>query len=67
MYARSLKETNDVFAWGLAGGQAQIVTGLASIAGGLIVYYISFNTLFIIMGIIQVRLLPLLCSQGYNL
>lgn len=53
MYARSLNETNDVFAWGLAGGQAQIVTGLATIAGGFIVYYISFNTLFIIMGTIQ--------------
>jgi hypothetical protein len=54
LYARSLTEVNDTYAWGLAGGQAQIVTGIATMIGGFIVYYISFNVLFITMGIIQV-------------
>lgn len=42
------------YVWGLAGGQAQIVTGIAIIIGGLIVNYFSFRILFITMGIIQI-------------
>jgi hypothetical protein len=44
----------DTYAWGLASGQSQIVTGIAIVAGGLIAHYISFNALFICMGCIQV-------------
>jgi Major Facilitator Superfamily len=54
LYAKSLNETNEIYAWGLAGGQAQILTGLAALAGGLIVVNMSFDALFIIMGLIQV-------------
>src|SRR3989339_136741 len=45
---------NGGFQWGLAGGTAQIITGIAIIIGGLIVNYLSFDVLFITMGIIQV-------------
>lgn len=40
--------------WGLAGGMSQIITGIAIVVGGLIVYNISFSALFITMGIVQV-------------
>lgn len=46
-------DANDGWVWGLARGEAQIVTGIAIILGGFIVTYTSFNVLFIIMGIIQ--------------
>lgn len=54
LYAKNLDADHDSHAWGLAGGQSQIVTGFAFFAGGLIVHYLSFNALFITMGIIQV-------------
>jgi MFS family permease len=54
LYAKSLNETNESYAWGLAGGQSQIVTGVAILIGGLLVHYFSFSFLFIIMGIMQV-------------
>lgn len=54
LYAKSLNEKNDGYAWGLAGGQSQIVTGIAILFGGFMVYYLSFEFLFISMGIIQV-------------
>jgi MFS family permease len=54
LYAKSLNETNDGYAWGLAGGQSQIVTGIAILIGGSIIYYFSFQLLFIFMGLIQV-------------
>ena len=53
LYSKSLNETNDSYGWGLAGGQSQIVTGLATLAGSFLVYYLSFNVLFILMGSIQ--------------
>ncbi|MEK6919129.1 MAG: MFS transporter [Nanoarchaeota archaeon] len=40
--------------WGLSDGFGEIFGGLAIIAGGIIVSYFSFNTLFIIMGIVQI-------------
>jgi MFS family permease len=50
--------------WGLSDGLEEIVTGIAIILGGLVVVYISFTTLFVIMGIIQtiavIALIPLL-------
>lgn len=54
LYARNVDDSNDAFAWGLASGQSQIFTGIAIVSGGLIAHYISFNALFITMGIIQV-------------
>ncbi len=44
---------NESFVWGLASGQAQIITGIAIIFGGLIVNNFSFQALFITMGAIQ--------------
>jgi len=54
LYAQNVNREADTYAWGLASGQSQIVTGLAVVGGGLIVHYASFNTLFIMMGILQV-------------
>lgn len=53
-YAGTVDEKTDTYAWGLASGQSQIVTGVAVVCGGMIVHHISFHALFIIMGIIQV-------------
>ena len=39
--------------WALADGQSEIVTGIGVLLGGLIVSFFSFNSLFIVMGIIQ--------------
>lgn len=39
--------------WGLADGEAQILTGIGILVGGLIVEIFSFETLFIIMGSLQ--------------
>lgn len=54
LYAKNIDKSHDTFAWGLASGQSQIFTGIAIVCGGLIVNYLSFNALFITMGIIQV-------------
>jgi MFS family permease len=54
LYAKSLNEKNDGYAWGLAGGQSQIVTGVAVLIGGFVIYHLSFEVLFIIMGCLQV-------------
>lgn len=39
--------------WGLADGEAKILTGVAIVIGGFIVNTFSFETLFIVMGILQ--------------
>lgn len=54
LYAKHVDESHDTFAWGLASGQSQIVTGISIICGGLLVHYYSFNALFFTMGIIQI-------------
>ena len=54
LFAKYEDKKHDGFHWGLAGGEAHIITGLAIIIGGLIVNYFSFNFLFLTMGIIQV-------------
>ncbi|HVT86358.1 MAG TPA: MFS transporter [Chitinophagaceae bacterium] len=54
LFATHTENKEDTFAWGLASGQAQIITGIAIIAGGLIVSYFSFKALFITMGCVQV-------------
>jgi MFS family permease len=53
LYAENMHEEHDTFAWGLASGQSQIVTGIAIIGGGLISHYLSFRALFITMGSMQ--------------
>ena len=40
--------------WGLADGEAKIMTGIAIVIGGFIIKTFSFETLFIIMGSIQI-------------
>ncbi|MFA6042896.1 MAG: MFS transporter [Patescibacteria group bacterium] len=40
--------------WGLAEGEAQVITGLGVLAGGFIVTFASFKTLFWSMGVVQV-------------
>ena len=54
LYAKSLDSDLDSYAWGLSTGQSQIVTGIAFAVGGVITHFISFNALFITMGIIQI-------------
>lgn len=54
LYAKSLDDTMDSYAWGLSTGQAQIFTGVAFGFGGLITHFISFDVLFITMGVIQI-------------
>lgn len=44
----------DGLTWGLADGASQLFTGIAIIIGGLVVVYLSFQSLFVIMGVIQV-------------
>lgn len=53
LYAKSGDINQDGLEWGLAGGSAQIITGIALIIGGYIVNFTSFTTLFILMGTIQ--------------
>lgn len=53
LYAREQDRARAGYIWGLADGQANCITGIAVIAGGLILNYFSFNVLFIIMGGIQ--------------
>lgn len=54
LYDEFSTEDVDGAAWGLAGGMASIVTGIAIVVGGFIVEYSSFTLLFIVMGCIQV-------------
>ena len=53
LYASSLHEEHDTYAWGLSTGQSQIVSGIAFGVGGLLAYYFSFTILFIVMGVVQ--------------
>ena len=62
LYSKSLENDLDSYAWGLSTGQSQIVTGIAFGIGGVITHFISFNALFITMGIIQI-LAALVTSQ----
>jgi MFS family permease len=53
LYARYEDKKHDGYEWGLAGGEAQIVTGIAVLIGGLLVTAYSFTVLFVVMGCIQ--------------
>ncbi len=52
-YASRLADTEDTFAWGLASGHTQFISGVAIAIGGLIAKYLSFNALFVLMGCIS--------------
>lgn len=53
LYSKYTSKRTSGSDWGLAGGEAQIITGIALIVGGLIVNYASFAVLFLTMGVIQ--------------
>ncbi len=52
-YATHIERTDDTFAWGIASGHTQIISGLAIAVGGLIAQYVSFDALFLLMGTIS--------------
>lgn len=54
LYARFEDKRHDGLTWGLAGGEAHVVIGLGMLIGGALVAYVSFDALFVTMGIIQV-------------
>ncbi|MCA9478239.1 MAG: MFS transporter [Nanoarchaeota archaeon] len=54
LYAKHEDRKKSGHQWGLAGGEAEIITGIALVIGGYIVSLTSFATLFLIMGCIQV-------------
>ena len=46
-------KSHEGLTWGLANGLASIYTGIALLCGGLIIANSSFETLFTVMGVIQ--------------
>ena len=52
-YASRLADTDDTFAWGIASGHTQLISGVAIAIGGLIANFISFEALFVTMGLIS--------------
>jgi hypothetical protein len=55
-YATQLRDnyrTDDTFFWGIATGHTQFVSGIAIAVGGLIANFVSFQALFITMGLIS--------------
>ena len=53
LYAQHEDKKAGGLAWGIADGMPNVVTGVAILLGGMIVTYLSFNALFITMGVIQ--------------
>ena len=53
LYAQYEDRKRPGSAWGLADGWSSVVTGVGVILGGLIVVERSFETLFVVMGIVQ--------------
>jgi len=54
LYAKYEDRKHGGMLWGLSDGQAHLFSGLAIVAGGVVVAFLSFSALFIIMGIIQI-------------
>jgi hypothetical protein len=52
-FATQLSETDDTFAWGIASGHTQFISGIAIAIGGLIAEFVSFQALFVVMGCIS--------------
>ncbi|MCX6211885.1 MAG: MFS transporter [Bacteroidetes bacterium] len=53
LFAHHLEDNTNTFHWSIANGHPHFVSGIAIAIGGLIANYISFEALFITMGIIQ--------------
>ena len=53
LFAHNLEDKSNTFHWSLANGHPHFVSGIAIAIGGLIATVISFEALFITMGIIQ--------------
>lgn len=53
LYSKHENRKKAGYTWGLADGDAKIITGFAIIIGGLLVTQLSFTSLFIVMGCIQ--------------
>lgn len=53
LYATYVRDDKGGAAWGLADGRDKIATGLAVFAGGMIVSTYGFQTLFVVMGLLQ--------------
>jgi len=53
LYAKYADKEHDDYQWGLAGGEGQIITGIAIIIGGYLISFFSFDVLFVVMGSIQ--------------
>jgi predicted MFS family arabinose efflux permease len=53
LYAKYENKKRDGLTWGLADGEANMVTGIAIILGGFIVSHFSFTLLFFVMGCVQ--------------
>jgi len=49
-YATHIERADDTFAWGIASGHTQFISGIAIAVGGLIAQYVSFDALFLLMG-----------------
>ena len=53
LFAHHLEDKSNTFHWSIANGHPHFVSGIAIAIGGLIANYISFEVLFLTMGIIQ--------------
>ena len=53
LFARELTDRDDTFQWGIASGHTQFVSGIAVAMGGLIAAYVSFEALFVTMGVLS--------------
>jgi len=53
LFANNLEDNSNTFHWSIANGHPHFVSGIAIAIGGLIANYISFEALFVTMGVIQ--------------
>jgi MFS family permease len=53
LYSKYSPKGHAGYVWGLADGESKILTGIAIVLGGFVVKVFSFNTLFIVMGLMQ--------------
>ena len=53
IYAKYSPKDKEGYHWGISGGTAQIITGIAIVIGGLVITLASFKVLFFTMGVIQ--------------
>ncbi len=54
LYAKYQDRRHNGYLWGLADGQANLVTAAALVMGGMIINYFSFRALFVVMGCVQI-------------